>query len=564
MIKKVSKSVRKPRNYLGLAALAVILAVLNVYAVKSLDVLGATGFFAFSLLVEIVLLTIVVYSLIKAFFLPNSVLLSLIQSALRGLRSDPYIIKLRRRDSGLLKWLTARLSLEKPYGLPLTAVLAIAGGFLFGFLGILQDVLFKDPLTRTDNRIANLIPSIRTTEQTRFFSFITSLANIETLAVLILLVGVLLWLRRRRIGAAIFVVVSVGAEASNYVIKHLVSRVRPDKGLSLIREDGYSFPSGHVMGATVVFGLLAYYIYRTTKSGLVKLAIIITFVTTVFLVALSRIYLGVHYPSDVMASALLGGFILSIVIGGIEIANSYHVVGITQTKIFDKKVSWLVPIMVIFALVAHPLFVKISPLTVTKPDMPLYALNQDTVKMLPLYSETLTGARMEPVSFIYVGSRDHIEKLFMNHGWHKSDPSTLANTLRAVAVGFQNKQYLNAPVTPSYLDAKPQDIAFQKPTDLNTLKERHHTRLWKTSYVLPDGRPIWVATASLDDGVEFTGPLKTPTHHINPNIDAERDYIEKSLQVPDNKLQVVDSQLGKNSSGDPFYTNGKAILVDLK
>ncbi len=128
---------------------------------------------------------------------------------------------------------------------------------------------------------------------------------------------------------------------------------------------------------------------------------------------------------------------------------------------------------------------------------------------------------------------------------------------------FQNRQYLNAPVTPSYLNAKPQDLAFQKPTDANTLKQRHHTRVWRTDYVLPDGRPIWVATASLDDGVKFAGPAKLPTHHIDPNIDAERSFIAQSLGVPSDLIQVVNSQLGRNASGDPFYTDGKAIIINL-
>ena len=149
-------------------------------------------------------------------------------------------------------------------------------------------------------------------------------------------------------------------------------------------------------------------------------------------------------------------------------------------------------------------------------------------------------------------------------GRFKSDSSNLFSTLRDLAVGFHNEQYLNAPVTPSYLNTKPQDLAFQKPTEANTLKQRHHTRIWRTGYVLPDGRPIWVATASFDDGVEFAGPAKLPTHHIDPNIDAERNFIAQSLSVPNNLIQVVGSQLGKNGSGDPFYTDGKATIVDLK
>ncbi len=553
----------KTTGYLVIALIVFMLSILNVYAVKALDVLGTPVFFAFSILIEIILLVIFVYSLVKGLTSPRSVASSLLRSAWSGLRRDPYIKGLRKTDSSFLRWCGARFDTRKPQGLMLTSLIIIAGTFLAGFVGVLQDVIFKDPLTRIDTRIANLVPSIRTDEQTRFFNFITSLANVETIGLLLLIVGGILWYRRLRLSAGIFVVVSLGAEVTNYIVKHLVSRTRPEQSLSLIREDGYSFPSGHVMAATVVFGLLAYYIYRSTKSSAVKLLVLVSYISAVFLVALSRIYLGVHYPSDVIASALFGSFILSIVVGVIEIAIRFKLAGITHDKVFDKQVYLAVPAILVFALVANPFLVKIRPIMATPSQTPLAALNQETVKRLPVYSETLTGSRMEPISFIFVGYGNQVEKIFDSHGWYKSDPSTLSNTLRALAIGFQDKQYLNAPVTPSYLNAKPQDLAFQKPTDANTLKQRHHTRIWRTDYVLPDGRPIWVATASLDDGVKFAGPAKLPTHHIDPNIDAERNFIAQSLGVPNDLMQVVNSQLGMNASDDPFYTDGKAIIINL-
>jgi hypothetical protein len=191
-------------------------------------------------------------------------------------------------------------------------------------------------------------------------------------------------------------------------------------------------------------------------------------------------------------------------------------------------------------------------------------VNETTVRKLPLYSETLTGKTMEPINFIYIGSQQQIEQLFLSHGWYKADPSTLANTLKALSVGFQGRQYLNAPVTPSYLAAKPENLAFQQPTQSNTLRQRHHTRLWRTDFRLVGDEEIWVATASFDEGIEFAGAAKLPTHHIDPNIDAERTYITGSLGLKDlDYLQVVQAQAGKNASGDVFFTDGRAALIKL-
>jgi len=170
---------------------------------------------------------------------------------------------------------------------------------------------------------------------------------------------------------------------------------------------------------------------------------------------------------------------------------------------------------------------------------------------------------MEPINFIYVGYEDQIVSTFETHGWYKADASTLSNTLKAFAVGFQGRQYITAPVTPSYLNFKPENLAFEQSTQTHSLRQRHHTRLWRTEYALADGRPIWVATASFDEGIEFAGAAKLPTHHIDPNIDAERAYITKSLGLETNLVTVVQPQLGKNASGDGFFTDGKAALINL-
>ncbi|MCZ2404704.1 LssY C-terminal domain-containing protein [Paenarthrobacter sp. Z7-10] len=171
---------------------------------------------------------------------------------------------------------------------------------------------------------------------------------------------------------------------------------------------------------------------------------------------------------------------------------------------------------------------------------------------------------MEPINFIYLGSQVQIENLFKQAGWYKADPSTLSNTLQAILVAVRNDQYLTAPVTPSYLDARPETVAFEKPTDANTLVQRHHTRIWRTNFTI-GGQPVWVATASFDRGIGIGTKSGLPTHHIDPNVDTERAYILQSLKVSNPRLvHVTDAQLGHNATGDGFFTDGQAAVLDLK
>ena len=73
-----------------------------------------------------------------------------------------------------------------------------------------------------------------------------------------------------------------------------------------------------------------------------------------------------------------------------------------------------------------------------------------------------------------------------------------------------------------------------------------------------------MATASFDEGIEFAGAAKLPTHHIDPDIDAERSYIIGSLRAGNAPfLQVVKPELGQNASGDAFFTDGRAVVISL-
>ena len=545
------------------ALLALILAGVNVYAVKTFDVLSSPVLFTTSVLGEMILLVIALFYAVMGLAVRGNIVKSVALSAWGGINKDSNVKKLRRTKSRFLRFTGRRLEIARPFGLPLTLVCVIAGYFLYHFIQLLLGIVFEKQVIQIDLRIVNLVPSIRTSMQTTLFSFVTFLANIEAVLFLLLLSTVILWIRRQRLLIAILVGMAVVEEACTFVLKVLIDRHRPDIALSLIDEQSRSFPSGHVMRATVLFGVVAYLLFKSSTSTFSKLLVILGYVTTVFLVALSRVYLGVHYPSDVLGSLFFGAFLLTCMIGAIEIGTRYKLPAFKQLQ-FENRLLWVVPAaLAVLSLLVGPsmLGLRTVPSSITLTQLP--RIDQTTVQRLPLYSESLTGSHMEPISFIYAGSEAQIMDAFIVRGWFRADASTISNTLRAVSVGFQGGQYETAPVTPSYLNAQPENLAFEKPTETNTLRQRHHTRIWKTNFVVADGRPIWVATASYDQGVQLAGTSKLPTHHIDPNIDGERMYIVQSLGLRATYLEVVKPQLGKNASGDAFFTDGRAAVITL-
>jgi membrane-associated phospholipid phosphatase len=557
------KTVIKPNKRYMIAIAAFLLFVLNIYAVKFLLIFGSPPLFVASLLLEVVLLIIFVYSLVRLLASPENIIKSLVLSIWNGLAENTYVKSITKSQSPPIMWFRRRLKRDTPFGLPLTITLLISLFFFVNFMSILVTVASKSSLTSVDIRILNLIPSIRTSTQTTFFRIVTTLANSETIIILMLVMASMFWKKKQKLLAGLVIVVAAGEESVTYAIKLIVQRMRPSEALRLIRENGYSFPSGHAVRATVLFGLLAYVVYKSYTSTRARILTLGLYFLSVFLVAASRIYLGVHYPTDVWGSFLLGSSILVIVIGMLEISSRYNIIG-NKKLLIPNRTMLVVPVATLaFAVIASSFLVRIQPIMFTPTFVTVQSIDESTVQKLSLYSETLTGSRMEPINFIFVGYQNQIEKSFESHGWYKADPSTLNNTLRALAVGFQGGQYLRAPVTPSYLNFKPENIAFEQSTATHSLKQRHHTRLWQTGYAMPDGRPIWVATASFDEGVEFAGSAKLPTHHIDPNIDAERTYITKSLGFGNNLINVVEPQLGHNASGDGFFTDGKAEIITL-
>lgn len=555
------KTAIRPIKYYSISIITFILLILNVYAAKALIIFGSPVLFAAALLLEVILIGLFIYSLLRLLTVPKTIVRSLVLSIWGGLATNDYVKKIGKSKSPIVVWFRRRLKTDSPYGLPLTITLLVASFFLINFISVMLNVLSKGSFTHVDIRVLNLIPSIRTPIQTSFFRAITTLANTETAILLIVTTSAILWRKHQKLLAGLVIFVATGEESITFVIKQLVHRMRPDQALRLIGENSYSFPSGHVSRATVLFGLLAYLIYKSYTSTRARLLTAASYVLAVSLVALSRVYLGVHYPSDVWGSILLGSALLALVIGTLEISSRYRLIGDKRLELSNRTILVLPAVLTVFVVTTSSFIVHLQPVMTTPAYITVQRVDDSTINKLPLYSETLTGSRMEPINFIYVGYEDQIVSIFESHAWYKADASTLSNTLKAVAVGFQGRQYITAPVTPSYLNSKPENLAFEQSTQTHSLRQRHHTRLWRTEYALADGRPIWVATASFDEGIEFAGAAKLPTHHIDPNIDAERAYITKSLGLETNLVTVVQPQLGKNASGDGFFTDGKAELI---
>jgi membrane-associated phospholipid phosphatase len=172
--------------------------------------------------------------------------------------------------------------------------------------GIFEDVVDHEPLTLMDTQLSNWLHNNRTPSLTKamlVFTFFGSTGAVSCIAVAFLLY--LIWQRRFRwlavVGSAVF-----GGMLLNQLLKYAFHRPRPYFDDPILTLTGYSFPSGHTMMATGLYGVLAVYLFTTTSDRRGRLLIIIAAALLIGLVGFSRIYLGAHYLSDVLAAMAEG------------------------------------------------------------------------------------------------------------------------------------------------------------------------------------------------------------------------------------------------------------------
>jgi undecaprenyl-diphosphatase len=219
------------------------------------------------------------------------------------------------------RFVSARFDPKEYLGLHVTL------GFLGALLGvalfstIMEEVLDNAALVRWDVVQSAAFHSRATAAGLQIFSMLTQLGSPVIVSALGVLVTGWLWRQRRRTLVLACVAAWVGQAILGQSIKHLVQRSRPLYGLAYLHGESFSFPSGHAMGATVAYGMLGYLLVRHVRHRAAPAWLtIIGAGAIVAVVGFSRVYLGVHYPSDVIGGVAAGAAWLAVCITGVEVA----------------------------------------------------------------------------------------------------------------------------------------------------------------------------------------------------------------------------------------------------
>lgn len=495
---------------------------------------------------------------------------SLKQSIRAGIVSNPRVQKFVGSHPRLFSFLGRRLDKNHFYGRPLTYLSLAFAYVLFLFLGVVEDVLASNVIVQVDSRLENLVNAFRSPALVKLFLLITVLGKWHLIVPFTAGLSLIFFFLKKQRYLIPLWLTTFGTIVFTFLGKIAFQRPRPISAVYL--ESSFAFPSGHATLAVAFFGFLAYFLWRELDSWKQKVNVLFASLAVIIFVGLSRLYLGVHYLSDIWAGYLLGALWLIIGISVMEWLTF---------KNFDLKIK--LPVKLDYA---RTLIVLVAVL-----EMAIYAgyvlsyrppLNPEKFKGLETiitadvlrtleeknfsrYSEKLDGSPREPISFIITaGGDEELRDAFGRSGWQEADPLNFDSLAKIAAAAVLNRRYDRAPMTPSFWQAEVNALAFEKPTETGSLRERHHARFWKTNLRTPGGKAVYAGVTGLDVGTAWW-----VAHRVSEDIDSEREYLWQDLKstglvATHKKTGFVEPVSSKNFSRGQFFTDGAAYLVELK
>jgi hypothetical protein len=205
---------------------------------------------------------------------------------------------------------------------------------------------------------------------------------------------------------------------------------------------------------------------------------------------------------------------------------------------------------------------------VTK-DLPLARIDaselSETIKLLPPQALDGEGRQGDMINMMFVAKEDDLKLAFARAGWIKPDKSIPHIVWRLM---WQRTHYTKLPMYSLYVFGRVQDYSFVMPDPNSIVSQRHHLRIWKTGGEV-DGVPLWAGAATHDVSIKFVKHTFHIFHRIDPNVDAERDFIaadlSQTLQFTREEYMACAKPVYKaeNATGQKYYSDSRMLVLEL-
>lgn len=194
--------------------------------------------------------------------------------------------------------------------------------------------------------------------------------------------------------------------------------------------------------------------------------------------------------------------------------------------------------------------------------------HQKRLAGLPMVTMTAQGIPGDPINVGLIGDSKDVLCSMHEAGWYPADPVTWRSSIEIAGSVLLHRPYRDAPVSPLYYLGRHEDLAFEKSAG-GSADRRHHVRFWKVLDQGDEDRPVWLGDATFDRSVGVSTYTGAITHHIAPDIDAERAALSADLETAGMvtaKYQVTGigpTLAARNGGGDMYFTDGEVWLMRL-
>jgi LssY C-terminus len=191
--------------------------------------------------------------------------------------------------------------------------------------------------------------------------------------------------------------------------------------------------------------------------------------------------------------------------------------------------------------------------------------HQPALEDAPKTTVTAQGIPGDPLNVGLIGTEEQVLRAMLDSGWDPADPVTLRTSLRIARSVLLNRPYSEAPVSRLFVFGRMQDLAFERPAG-KSARHRHHVRFWRSPELGRGDVPLWIGAVTFDRSVGLSHRTGQITHHIGPDIDAERDRLIAGLREQGWFSQIFQvtgvgaTLVGRNGGGDRYDTDGELTV----
>ncbi|HEY8996523.1 MAG TPA: LssY C-terminal domain-containing protein, partial [Edaphobacter sp.] len=203
-----------------------------------------------------------------------------------------------------------------------------------------------------------------------------------------------------------------------------------------------------------------------------------------------------------------------------------------------------------------------------EPDTESTAQMERIVREMPVRVKTKEAVNADLINIVFIGDREQVESAFQSAGWDSSDEVSRRAVMHNLYALLNHSGYSRQPMTTFYLDGTPEDMNWQK--SLNSYDRRDHLRIWRWQSQDESGRQMWISSSTHDTGAVLAVKHKGFMHHIDSDVDEERETVLRDLTFAgcvDSVSYVprpsVQNQM-RNATGDEMRTDGDVALITLK